>query len=347
MNQITRDDLKHISSELQPFLGELSQGHFLITGGTGFFGIWLLETFKFLEEELNCCFNLDILSRNPQEFLQKFPKFRMFKNVNWYQGDIRNVKLPKNKYTHLVHGAATNASDTYEGISGLNKFETIVDGTRNLLNNISDTEHIKLLYISSGSVFQNLSKKRISEFDITAPNLWDISKSLGNSKRTAEFLCALYSDLNPNIEIKIARCFSFVGPYVPLNLHYAIGNFISDALNNRPIIIRGDGRTQRSYMYMADLIIWLINILVKGNSLTPYNVGSEKSISIKNLAKEIRSKINPKLEIVYELTKKNKSLMPNYNYIPSTRFTRKSLGLIEKNNLDIALDKTIQFYNSE
>ena len=98
---------------------------------------------------------------------------------------------------------------------------------------------------------------------------------------------------------------------------------------------------------MADLIIWLINILVKGNSLTPYNVGSEKSISIKNLAKEIRSKINPKLEIVYELTKKNKSLIPNYNYIPSTRFTRKSLGLIEKNNLDIALDKTIQFYNSE
>jgi dTDP-glucose 4,6-dehydratase len=347
LNQITQDDLKHISSNLHPFLDELNQGHILITGATGFFGIWMLETFKYLEEEFNCCFNLHILSRNPQEFLQKFPKFRLLKNVNWYRGDIRSFVFPENKYSHIIHGATTNASETYEGISGLSKFETIVDGTRNLLNNISDAENLKFLYISSGSVFQNLTKRRTSEFDITAPNLWDSSKSLGNSKRTAEFLCTLYSDLNVNIEIKIARCFSFIGPYVPLNLHYAIGNFISDALNNKPIRIKGDGRTQRSYMYMTDLVVWLINILVKGKSLTPYNVGSEESITIKNLAKEIRSKINPKLEIVFESTKTNKILVSNYNYIPSTTFTRKSLGLIETNNLDMALDKTIQFYKTK
>jgi nucleoside-diphosphate-sugar epimerase len=98
---------------------------------------------------------------------------------------------------------------------------------------------------------------------------------------------------------------------------------------------------------MTDLVVWLINILVKGKSLTPYNVGSEESITIKNLAKEIRSKINPKLEIVFESTKTNKILVSNYNYIPSTTFTRKSLGLIETNNLDMALDKTIQFYKTK
>jgi dTDP-glucose 4,6-dehydratase len=87
-----------------------------------------------------------------------------------------------------------------------------------------------------------------------------------------------------NFEVKIARCFAFIGPYLPLNSHLAIANFIKAGFQGTVIDIQGDGKTCRSYLYMADLTIWLWTILFKGENCYPYNVGSDKVITIAELA---------------------------------------------------------------
>jgi len=81
--------------------------------------------------------------------------------------------------------------------------------------------------------------------------------------------------------------FCFCRSLFAIRWKFAIGNFISSLLKNKKIIIHGDGTPIRSYMYVSDLVIWLITILIKGKNCYPYNIGSEEEISIENLAKTI------------------------------------------------------------
>ena len=106
----------------------------------------------------------------------------------------------------------------------------------------------------------------ISEDYSGAPEPDDSNAALGVRKRAAEFFCMSYTK-KYDIDVKIARCFSFVGPYLQLDIHYAIGNFIRDGLTGGPIYVNGDETPRRSHLYASDLIIWLRAVLFKEESL--------------------------------------------------------------------------------
>ena len=160
------------------------------------------------------------------------------------------------------------------------------------------------------------------------------------SKPCADLIAHTYA-VTYQLPVAITRSFAFVGPYLPLGGHFAIGNFIRDALQAGPIQVRGDGMPYRSYRYSADLAILLWTIPFKGQPCRPYNIGSEAVITIKTLAHAVADVFEPRPEV--RVLKKAKSSTPPDRYVPSTRRATKELELNQHADLAEAIRRTVIF----
>jgi dTDP-glucose 4,6-dehydratase len=243
-----------------------------------------------------------------------------------HQGDILDPRTCPNglRFTHLLHAAAD--STIGPSLKPIKQFSQIVDGTRNVLDFAVKNHITRVLLTSSGGAYgpQPSNMAKIDETYNGMPDPLFPNSAYGVAKRTAEHLCALYSD-DFGIETVIARCFAFVGPDLALNAHFAIGNFIRDALQGKPIIIKGDGSPLRSYMDQRDLSRWLTELLLRGNPGHAYNVGSDQAISISELAHRVRDLLAPKLSI--NILDNSRDPHGRNRYIPNIDKAKTQLGL--------------------
>lgn len=318
MSRLSQEDLLYIVINTRHIWRELRHASLFLTGATGFIGTWLLESIVFANEHLELDLKITALSRHNA----------IRQGVQWLQGDVRDFEYKKTFYTHVIH-AATDSCAQLNREDPLLMFDTIVRGTQHVLEyaHICRAEHV--LYLSSGAA-QNIDNH-------LADNM---SYAIG--KFSAEHVCGLYAKQYA-MNVKIARLFAFVGPYLPTDKHYAIGNFIRDALNGGPIVVTGDGTTVRSYLYAADMVIWLLNILCFGQGTQPYNVGSDVAVTISDLATMIAAQFNPEPSVTIM---QSIATGKTDRYVPDVRRTRSEFELPENINLKDSIKKTISYAKS-
>lgn len=273
------------SLALCPQLPDLLDGRRILASGcTGFFGVWLHRLVLDLQN-LGCQTSLIRLSRNPAAFEARHPEFKALRGSQWIVSDANEfAKAQPGPFDFALH-MATSSDAAQNAAFPRAMLEGSMAGTAGMLD-LCERFGSRLLLVSSGAVYGKRvpqdGPSKESDARHSAPDPLDPAQCYGEAKRASEMLCSISRS---RVESSIARPFAFLGPHLPLNAHFAAGNFLRDAALNQPIVIQGDGSPVRSYMHPADLIVWLAWLMAKGPAFEAVNVGSDQPIDLASLAR--------------------------------------------------------------
>jgi nucleoside-diphosphate-sugar epimerase len=338
-------DLVHILEKTGGLWEDLRGQRIFVTGGTGFFGKWLLSSLQRANTELGLDVSAVVLTRDPTRFAAQMPNIAEDRAFTFHPGDIQSFEYPDGEFRFVMH-AATETDSVSSPIPRSLLFGSNVTGTRRVLEFARQARVRRLLYVSSGAVYgrQPLDISHITEDAPVAPDPMDVGAAYGHAKRASEFLIAAHAQ-ETGCAACSARCFAFVGPHLPLDANFAIGNFIRDAMRGGPIQINGDGTPLRSYLYMADLAIWLWMLLLRGQSARAYNVGSDAAISIADLGRLVADVVNPRASVIVAQTPK--AGVPPQRYVPSIARARSEHLLEPWIDLCKAVERTAAWYRGK
>ncbi len=309
----------------------------LLIGGTGFVGKSVLDCFAAGGLAAAGIDRLTVLSRHASALPAAFAACRL-PTINFVDADLFDLESSLGADL-LIHAAASSEASDYQAAPQAQQ-RLIVEGTRHLLAvALRQPRPPRFLYLSSGAVYgtQGADCPALAE---NAPLVDDLASEkavYARAKRTAEALVSKAAH-DQGLAAAIARCFAFVGPWLPRDRHFAIGNFIGAALRREAIVVKNPAPVYRSYMFADDLAVWLAMIGQAANPACPiYNVGSDEAIALTALAKRVGDLLGAPVQLpVSAITE------PVDRYVPDTARARRELGLTLRWGLDAAIVETVR-----
>ena len=323
--ELPEDDLHSILDSAREDILSFRGSRIYFTGATGFVGTWLLSSIVLANRLLDARLTVDVLTRDPGRARSLHPALYESGAVRLVEGDVTSVAPPNTAtYDAFIH-AATPADARINAEEPNLMLATILEGGRHVMDLAERSGAVPLLFTSSGAVYgrQPPSLPLVDETYAGAPDALDAGSAYAEGKRLGELQCAIAA--KRGVEAKIARLFAFVGPLLPLDKHFAVGNFLRDALSGAPIRIGGDGSPFRSYLYASEMTAWLWAIFARGEIGRPYNVGSDEAIDIEQLARTVASTVNPDSTVTIARPRN-----PNADaerYVPDTARIERELGV--------------------
>jgi nucleoside-diphosphate-sugar epimerase len=303
----------------------------LVTGGTGFLGSWLVAGLIHANRTRGLDLRIDLVTRSPERVPSSVKD-----SVRIIESDVRSLGAASGDYGLIIHGAASSSAQFGAGEGEPRRMSrTIVDGTDAVLE-VASRSGARVLFLSSGAVYGRQVGPKVAEDDRHGPDPLDPRMAYSEAKRLAENLCAA-SNAAGEAQVTVARLFAFVGPRIPIEGHFAVGNFLADAVAGRPISVAGDGTAVRSYLYAGDLPEWCWAIASRGASGAAYNVGSGVPTTIAQLAEMVADVVTPRLPVQIL---GQPAGMPANRYVPDVGRAASELGLSVRTPLPDALEKT-------
>ena len=302
----------------------------LVTGGAGFLGSHLIDKLMNLNQEVICLDNYFTGSKSNIKQWLGHPNFEIIRH------DVTEpIQLEVDQIWHL----ACPASPIHYQENPIKTAKTSFLGTYNMLG-LARRVNARFLLASTSEVYGNPKESPQSESYHGYVNPVGPRSCYDEGKRVAETLCSDYQRIH-NLDIRIMRIFNTYGPRMKANDGRVVSNLICQALQNKPLTIYGDGLQTRSFCYVDDLIDGMFN-LMKSNTNSPTNIGNPEEITILELAKKIKEKINPKLEIVFKPLPQDDPLKRQPNIMKA----KSDLRWWPKISLDNGLDKTVSWFKN-
>lgn len=315
---------------------KLTGSRILITGGTGFVGTAILAT---LDAAATSSSRIDVAiasrARPAEAANEVFRRLR----PSWIPLDVSQGFEVPGSFDFVIHAASSSLAPP-RGASPLASIDTIVGGTRNLIDWAShQVNPVRILHTSSGAVYglQPPDMPAIPEGWAGEPVFASDTGGYAEAKRMAEYMLLLATRAGM-IDAVNARLFAFVGPSLPRDAHFAVGNFLRDALAGGPVVIAGTGAPVRSYLYQEDMALWILKAMLAGESGRAYNVGSAEGRTLLDVATIVASAAGVGLECRGDPSADG----ARERYVPDVQRTTRELGVLEWTSLEDAIAMTLR-----
>lgn len=341
LNEVIQEDLERITTSVKSDLQRIVNSHVVLTGASGFIGQWLTLSFLQARKELGGNGQITLNCRNSAPLQELLEEAKFVQGFDFLECDVR--KFPQDVIqdgTLLIH-AATPARASLNNDNPLEMFDIIVEGQKRLLHLAAQKESVRFLFLSSGAVYgaQPMDLLAIPETWTGGPDVSNPANAYHEGKRAAELIGNLYSK-NSKLEFVSARLFAFLAPLLPLDEHFAAGNFLKDALNDETITITSGGGSIRSYLYSTDLCCCLWGLAIKGKSQEAYNIGSPTEVTLRELARIIQDTINPESEVKVLGSDTEDNVT---RYVPDIEKISSLLGFSQSYSLEEIIERTARW----
>lgn len=309
----------------------------LVIGGSGFFGKSILDAHG---RGLLSPWEIEriiVAARQADTLRHEYPDL-ITDSVEMISTDIGTAAdLPYADY--VIHAASSTDARRYVSAPADERANILqaIDNYCRLAARVHRSS--KIVYASSGAVYGQVPPhidQVAEDFDPgDVSELIAYKRDYAEAKRTAEQRMASLGEEH-GISVSVARCFAFVGAYLPRDQHFAIGNFLADGLAGRPVTVNARKPVYRSYMHADDLVRWLMT-LADGADTTCgiYNVGSNEAFTVGDVARKVAERFGVRADVPeFETADVDR-------YIPSITRAQDRLGLTLTLDLDAALDDVI------
>ncbi len=297
----------------------------LVLGGSGFVGKSIIEYIKLKKLSKHKINELITISRSniSKDFNTNRIKFTFIK-----KDLIKLKKIPEVDYIiYCLRSDNVKKSDKH-----FNHFLKLIRKYK---------KKPKILFTSSGAVYGNrLYKKSDKQVEFSENDIINLEKIKKLDKKKIKYALEkvhiekkFHNLGKKNYKVSIARCFNFIGKEMAYS-DQAVGSLMRDVIKNKSIIkLKTTMNVYRGYLNDIDMVNWLLTIIHYSNYNCPiFNVGSNKSINVRTLAKLIGKTYKKKV-----LLKKLKNKTCDC-YVPSINKAKRLLKLKDSINLNKSIN---------
>ncbi len=330
---MSADELQAILARSMGQWSALSGKRLFVTGGTGFFGRWMLSLFVRINDALNCRTKVIVLTRDMSRARQRLGRLADHDSISFCEGNVIDFAEPNGRFDYVLHMAGEPHGPRYTTNPTDMSYDLVV-GTRRVLQFAAATQAARCLFISSGAVYGPQTDREYIDEDTPQRSEPSASRrAYAEAKRIGEEIA-----LESGVPTIIARPFAFIGAGLPLDASFAASQFLADGLAGRPIRVR-NGNVVRSYLDAADLAEWLWAILMRGQPGRAYNVGSDRPTTLEKLAHAVADQCGVNVEIADESIAEH--------YVPSTTRANVELGLSQTVDLLTSVKRTVTWHREQ
>ena len=306
----------------------------LVTGGAGFIGSHLCDALLARGHKVFC---VDNLITGSEENLQSAKRSSLFTFIRY---DVVNELPVLGSLDYMLHQASTASVVDYQKFPEETALVNSV-GTRNLLT-VARAHKAKFLFASTSEIYGDPKEHPQKETYWGNVNPNGVRSCYDESKRYGEMMTLLYVRRH-GVDGRIVRIFNTYGPRMRKTDGRVVSNFITQALESKPLTVYGDGKQTRSFCYVSDLVDGIMRAqFTVSTAGEVINIGNPEEYRVIDLAQKIKTMTGTTSRIVHDSLPEDDPVQRQ----PDITKAKRMLKWEPTVSVDEGLQQTIAYYKS-